>query len=319
MRTSFGLLALILSLLAASVALEPGTPSPAERDSEVTITEPPDDDVCLLVGLEYGPAFSDVLWLDVVQQFGNPDAHEVDWVRLKRDALTATCFDPHNYVVYLGTGVIFAHFAKDIDVSDQVLLQGVEHNPDNSKLLVQLGYNAYFVRGRPREASGYWARAARLPDAPRYLGTLAAMARFQAGDAADALRIAEQLLADAEDGMQENYLAFTIQELKSEVRLEAYDRACARFRADTGQWPAEPWTLVDRGYTNVPPEDLFGYPIHLEIDEEREDGRTCIARSEGVGQRQFERAEELVGLHNPENRPGAEVSEPESENDDDDG
>jgi tetratricopeptide (TPR) repeat protein len=264
------------------------------------LVPPPSREIAALTSIEHGPAASDVLWLDVIQRLGAPELTDDIWPRLVRDALTAGRFDPLNYVIYLGTGVVLTHFAKDVERADDVLKEGTQYNPDNSKLWVQLGYNAYFVRGDSEDASEYWRRAATLPNAPHYLGALAALARYQSGDRKDAIRIAEELLPNAEPGLQRNYIEFTIKELKSELRLESYDRACLRYRRETGTWPRQPWTLRDEGYVDAPAEDLFGHPITLDIDESRSEERRCIARSEGVGPRQFERAEELVGSQRPE-------------------
>lgn len=214
--------------------------------------------------------------------------------------MTATRFDPRNYVVFLGTGVLLTHYAKDIDSADEMLQEGTRNNPNNPKLWVQLGYNAYFVRGNAELAADYWKRAALLPNAPRYLGALAALARYQSGSPTEAIKVAEELLGASESGFQRDYMEITLKELKSELRLEEYDDACLRYRQATGEWPAEPWVLQDQGYTSDPPIDFFDHPIYLDIDDEADPSRRCIARSDGVGSRQFERAEELIGSQKPE-------------------
>jgi len=290
-------------LVLAAILLAFGTwlvrPPPVASSSVASVAspaliEPPSRAVAGLTGLEHGPAASDVLWLDVVQELGAEDRAAHRWARIRRDGITAARFDPRNDVVYLGLGVVLTHFANDVEASDAVLSEGTRHNPNNPKLWVQRGYNAYFVRGEPQEASVYWQEAALLPNAPHYLGALAALARYQAGDRDDAIEIAERLFAHAEPGLQKSSLGTVLEELKSERRLEAYDAACRTYHETTGSWPPSPAALRDEGYVEAPAFDLFDYPIHLDIDPARE-SRPCIARSEGVGPRQFERAEELVG------------------------
>ncbi|NJK89988.1 MAG: ABC transporter ATP-binding protein, partial [Myxococcales bacterium] len=73
---------------------------------------------------------------------------------------------------------------------------------------------------------------------------LASLARFQSGDREGAVATGEKLLELMEDGIQKEYVRYALDEIRSEIRLEAFDAACLRYFQDHGRWPEEPRTLI---------------------------------------------------------------------------
>lgn len=291
------LAALVLPLVALSVWLKPERVVPETFSAERI--QPPSREVLQLVALEHRHALSDLLWLQVLQNFGRKRAPPGLWNLVERDLWLAIGLDPRNETPYIGGFVIAHYFARDIEWAEEVLRAGIEAIPNSAKLWTYLGFLHYFVKGQPKEASEYWAQAAKLPGVPRYVGSLAALARYQAGDDENAVKIIEELLAHTDETDPAfAYLEFTRDELLTEERLERFDAACVAFRAQRGRWPASAEELVAAGFVREPPVDVRGHPIELDIDERR--GRPCVARTEFIDYRQFERAQDMVGSEKPE-------------------
>ncbi len=290
-RQALTVLAIVVVAFSTATYLRPPSPVP-EEDWAVEMTIP-DESLLQLVALEHGPAASDLLWLSIVQNLGRRHVPSPLWTMVERNAYIAAGFDPRNYVIYLGTGVMLTHYARRVEASTRLLLKGADSNPDNPKLWVQLGYNAYFVSGHPKRAAEFWSKAAGLPGAPHYVGGLASMARYQAGDSSEAIAMARHLLGTMEPGIERNFIEFTLKELESERRFEAYDEACLAYFEAEGRWPQTASLLHEEGFAKEPPMDFYDHPIYLDIDDSR--NRPCIARTDELTMRQFERAAELVG------------------------
>lgn len=227
-------------------------------------------------------ALADLFWLSAVQEIGRfIEKKEPRVVRLKNWAQLATDLDPRYFQVYRAVATNLTVYNKDADGSDKLLFKGRENLPHRWEFPFLLGYNAYFLRADLRRASEYWQEAAYLPDVPRFVPSLAARSRFQAGDE----KKAEELLLtmiEHLDGEHRRDAEIRLQIVRSEPILRAYDEACVRFFEEKGHRPTEPIALKLAGYVDYPPEDLFGKPIRLD--------ENCRARTSMI----FVREDEAV-------------------------
>ncbi len=236
--------------------------------------------------LEHPLAWADLFWLDIVQEFGRPlDGEKPAFARIARWADIATDLDPRYFAVYHATAIQLTVYARDAVASDRLLEKGYRALEDAWPLPFLLGYNAFFLHGDPEAAARWWFEAARLPDAPRFVPSLAARARVQAGDDLGAESMLLELIeTGALEGPQLEDAQIRLKILRSEPALRAYDEACARVRAAEGRVPAAE-ELFRRGLVTAPPFDLLEKPIVLD------DG--CRARTEYIRLREDELAERL--------------------------
>jgi hypothetical protein len=178
-------------------------------------------------------------------------------------------------------------YARDAAASDRLLRKGRGHLPDAWPLPFLLGYNAYFLHGDALAAAEHWREAAGLPDAPRFVPSLAARAQAQAGDTLGAEAMLLELIeAGALEGPQLEDAEIRLKILRSEPILRAYDEACQRVRAREGRLPSAR-ELFERGEVPHPPKELLDQDIVLD------DG--CRARSEYIRVRDDEAASQLLG------------------------
>ena len=254
------------------------------RESDVRdLIQSPGQDAMRALSLQHPLAFADFFWLSAVQEIGRfIEKKEPQVARLKNWAHLATDLDPRYHQVYYGVSVNLTVYNKDADGSDRLLMKGRKSLPQRWHYPFLMGYNAYFIRGDLRAASELWTEAAYLPDAPRFVPSLAARSRFQAGDETQAEALLLTML-DHLSGEHRRDAEIRLKIIRSEPILRAYDEACARYLEKTGKMPASASALKLGGHVKYPPEDLFGSPIELDTK--------CRARTNVITVREDEAVE----------------------------
>lgn len=233
-----------------------------------------------ILSVEHALAAADIFWLGIVQEFGKAiEGQPVDNDSIYGWAQAATDLDPRYLTVYHSVAVNFTVYVKLVDDSDALLRKGREALPNAWRLPFMLGYNAYFLRGDLMSAARYWTEASLLPRRPHFLLSLAARARYQAGDPHGAEKMLAEMIphmtgparADAE---------LRLKAFRSEPILAAYDRACEAYVEQNGERPASAQVLFEAKMVEYPPEDLYGKAIELDED--------CRARTEFITVREDE-------------------------------
>lgn len=275
---------LISSLALAGVALgatiamriavvDPQAETRHNRPLPKAALESPGPEILHLVSFEQRHGVADLVWLGIVEELGSsPKEHQVaSWDWIEREARIGTDLDPKYFIIYYASAVQLTAWAQDADRSDSIASRGKAALPLRWEFPFLLGYNAYFLRKNGILASDHWNDAVLLPDAPRFMPSLAARARFHGDDELGAIQMLEEMLTFLQDGPQREDAETRLQLLKSEFRERSYDEACKKFLADKGRRPQDGKELYEAGYTKEPPVDYLDNPIS--IDE------NCIART----------------------------------------
>jgi len=248
------------------------------------VLESPGPDALRMATIEHPLAWSDLVWLALVQELARPlEGGTLSWSRVFRWAHIATDLDPKYMVIYHAGAIYLSVYSNKVDESDSLAQKGWKHLPEAWQLPFLLGYNAYFVRGDPVPASEWFIEASKVPGSPHYLPALAGRVRYHSGDHSGAIALLEVMIPQLEGPARtdaESRLAM----LKSEQLLAHFDKGCERFLAETGSYPKDGAELAKRGYVRAAPEDLLGNPIMFDAD-------SCTAITEvikvreGVAQR----------------------------------
>lgn len=240
----------------------------------------PGPDVLGVASMEHRIGWSDVVWLELVQELGKfIEGTEASYDRVQRWANIAVDLDPRYFVVYYASAIHLIVYGKRAAAADQLLAKGRKVLPAAWELPFLLGYNAYFLHAEPRRAAQFWQEAVALPGTPHFLPSLAARARFQAGDENGSIAILEEMLSHLE-GPHRTDAELRLKLLKSEFILRRYDEACRRFLAEKGVRPRDGRELHAEGFVSDPPLDLLESAI--EIDEK------CRARTRHIRVREDE-------------------------------
>ena len=254
------------------------------RESDVRdLIRSPGRDSMRALSLQHPLAWADLFWLSAVQEIGRfIEKKDPEVARLKNWAQLATDLDPRYYQVYYGVAVNLTVYNKDAEGSDKLLRKGRKNITHRWELPFLLGYNAYFLRGDLRTASELWKEAAYMPGVPRFVPSLAARSRFQAGDEKEAEGLLLTMLEHL-DGEHKRDAMIRLKILRSEPILRAYDEACRRYFEENGHKPDSADALRVAGYVRHPAKDLFGNPIEIDTN--------CRARTEIITVREDEAVE----------------------------
>lgn len=266
MRSLFASLTLALVTLAATVlfritVLDELARQRREMPLLEDVLRSPGPDLLALAAMEHAPAWADVLWLQIVQDLGA--RYTASYDRVERWANIAVDLDDRYFTVYYASAIHLLVYARRPEPVVVLLNKGRVALPDRWELPFLLGYNAYFLKGDPAEAADFWEAAAKLPGAARFIGPLAARARFQAGDEGGAIAMLESML-DYLEGPALDDARIRLKMLRSEPILQAYDQACQRFLAERGRRPADGAELAAQGFVSEKPFDLLDAPITID-------------------------------------------------------
>lgn len=249
--------------------LEPPPPRAASGADAHRVSESPGREALQVVGFELAPALSDLVWLEMVQRIGASRRVKEEVVEATAALSTwATDLDPRHFLAYYAPATIASSYAGLVDVSDALAERGFDQLPHRHQFPFLLGWNDYFVRGDALAASEHWLEASRIEGAPRYLASLAGRARRQAQGPEEALRTLDALIRQLPPGPSRQLAEERAKIIRSEPILEAYDAACQRYYALEGEAPPSAATLMLRGLAQVPPVDLLGHPIELDLERD---------------------------------------------------
>lgn len=284
MKTVGAAAAVILAFILLPL-LEPA-PVPSVIGLENVEVISPGRPALALASAGHGLALADLSWLQVVQRMGTPGFERTKgwtrWLHARSDLTTD--LDPRYLTVYDASSVYLSAYGSAADLSDALAAKGARFLPREWKFPFMLGWNDYFIRGRPADAAEHWRQAALLPGAPFYLGSLSGRARRQGtGNIDESLKFLAEMRESVTDARQREMIEERMKLLESEHILQAYDAACTRYHEETGSWPGSAQELFMAGWVAAPPQDLLESPIHLDTSEQR-----CVARSELISVREEE-------------------------------
>lgn len=278
----------ILGLLIVQMRLKVLDPQDQARKSAVvdrSVIVSPGSDILQIAALEHRHLWADLFWLELVQELGTKkQTGEAVWNQIYQWTEIATDFDPLYETIYRSVSVHLSVYGKKFDDSDKIAEKGWKHLPHSWHLPLMIGYNAYFEKGDATRGSEYIYHAARIPGSPRYLPALAGRMQFHSGDESGAVSLLEMMI-DSLEGPAKEAAIYRLKAMKSEPRLRLFDDACERFVTDTGTTAKTGEQLVEAGYLDILPFDLFGSAITFNKINE------CVAVTEEIPLRESQAKE----------------------------
>jgi hypothetical protein len=266
----------------------------AQMRMDDDVLRSPGPDTLSLAAMEQAPMWADILWLQIVQELGKPaEGARASWDRVQRWSNIAVDLDEKYYTIYYAAAIQLITYANRGLAADDLLMKGRKALPNRWELPFLLGYTAYFLHGDATSAAEWWEEATRLPESPHFMPSLAARARYQAGDELGSIAMLESMLESLE-GTHRLDAEIRLKLLKTEPRLRAYDDACKVFQSKQGRLPRDGQELYAAGLVTEEPFDLLGDPITIDND--------CRARSKYIIIREDE-ARQRIGKQGREGKP----------------
>ena len=152
------------------------------KDPVVGVSYLPTSEALRLVSLGYEGMMADMLWLRTVTYYGAwaKGDHGLDFFRELTHRVVD--LDPWFIEGYKFGAFVLADDLERMDEAEELIVKGMERNPEDWELPLTYGLIEYTVRLDDEEAARWFRIAASKPDAPEMTHRLAAFVTSRAGD-----------------------------------------------------------------------------------------------------------------------------------------
>jgi hypothetical protein len=229
----------------------------------------PDGEVLKFVSLGYQNVVADLIWLRIIQVFGDRTVTEdgYNWIYNALDAVTT--LDPQFVQAYLAGSMTLTVMADHVEQSNRILEKGIAADLEEWRIPFTLGFNYFNFLRDYRHAAKYVEMAATMPGTPDWLPLLAARLHVQADDPQLALEFITRVYEATTDEGLKVKLEIRIKEVMIERDLMAMKRAVERYQVRHGSRPERLSQLVETGILKHIPLEPFGgtYTLDSETTE----------------------------------------------------
>ena len=225
------------------------------------------------VMLSFTNLASDVYWMRAVVHYGSErraPATEHRFALLYPLLDVTTTLDPH-FDVAARLGAIFLSEGYPggpgrPDQALQLLEKGLASDPTRWQYRHDIGFvNYWWLKNYP-EAARQFELGGRMPGAPEWLRTMAAVTLARGGDRDAARRLWSEMLAAADVDWMRRAAQYGLQQLRALDDLDGLRARVDSVRAQTGRVP-ETWAaVVAAGLLDAVPADPTGTPYILGAD-----------------------------------------------------
>ena len=268
MKPRAAAIAALIALAAGSVALQ------AARDSryasETTATRLlylRSGETAKRLALEYDALAADMYWIRAVLHYGgdrlqDPGADRYELVYPLLDLTTS--LDPRFQIAYRFGAMFLAEPPPGgpgrVDLAETLLKKGMAATPERWQYPHDLGFIYYWQKQDFKTAAMWFQRASALPDAPAWLGPVAAGMLARGGDRASSRQLLTRILEGADQEWLRQAAARWLRQLDALDQMDQLNALVAEFQRRAGRQP-ESWVdLIRVGWLPGIPVDPAGHP-----------------------------------------------------------
>jgi hypothetical protein len=274
--------ALGAATLAAAIALSAATRHHGDRlrppsvETQLEVPALPAD-VARPLAFGFRSLLADLTFLEAIQVLAQRKA-DVTYAaalpldrKLQRLITYSVDVDPRFAGAYRLAGTALPHETIDRKVNGvlgaaQILRQGVRERPDDWHIPFLLGFLESYYLGDVAEAGRHFAQAARLPEAPGYLGLLATRVEAHGGDLTSATQIAETMAAQAQEEDARRQWEERLLLLREEKEIRVLESAIDRWREVHGSVPRSLDELRAARWLGSAPQEPHGTTYLIDED-----------------------------------------------------
>lgn len=221
--------------------------------------------------LSYDALLADLYWIRAVQHYGGTKLStdpnkQYDLLYPLLDLTTS--LDPRFNVAYSFGSIFLAEPSPGgpgrPDLAIALLEKGLRAQPEKWELAQAIGFVHYWSRQDYDEAAAWFAWAAAFPNAPVWMGPLAATTLAEGGRRESSRLLWQQVARDAEDEWFRNEAGRRLRQLDAMDQLDVLQEAVSAFQQRLGRLPSGWDDLRGAGYLQGIPVDPAGTPYRLE-------------------------------------------------------
>jgi hypothetical protein len=272
MRRRFFTPVLLVLLMASAIGLqalrERGGELPVTADSVLYVRSPA---ALQRLALSYDAILADVYWIRAVQVYGKTrlgQSADPSFGLLYPLLELTTTLDPNFDVAYSFGALFLAEKPPGgpgrPDLALKLLERGVAAQPDDWRLYQAAGFVHYWSYRDYVKAADWFGRAAKLPEAPIWMGSLAAVTLAEGGNRQASRLMWGQIQKTASDDWFQREAARRLKQLDAMDQIELLQKVVDAFVARQGRAPADWSELARGGYVRGAVVDPNGEPYRLD-------------------------------------------------------
>lgn len=223
------------------------------------------------MALSYSAVLADVYWIRTLQYFGGTrlsiDSRK-DYALLYPLLDITTTLDPHFNIAYRFGAIYLAESypggAGRPDLAVRLLEKGLKHRPDNWRYLQDIGFVHYWWRSDFAEAAAWFEKASKVPGAPWWMKSMAAVTLAEGGDRRSSRVLWQSLLTTADNDWLRGEAERRLAQLDAMDELDRLEEAAKRYTMATGRVAASWGELIRAGYLAREPFDPTGTPYRID-------------------------------------------------------
>jgi hypothetical protein len=176
------LIALVAAALVWGAATYVSPPTDATLAGERDLIYYPSGRFLKQAALGYDQAAAAVLWLRIIQYYGEHHRGDRTFGLLYHMCDITTDLDPHFEEPFIFGSFVLISEGRQPGPGMDLLRKGRRMNPESWRLFFESGFVEYIAWDDTHKAARYFARASRMPGAPEYADRFAAWVSLRAGD-----------------------------------------------------------------------------------------------------------------------------------------
>jgi tetratricopeptide (TPR) repeat protein len=216
--------------------------------------------------LDFDALAADIYWIRSIQSYGRDlkNRNQSDRFALVGPLLDlTTTLDPHFLIAYR-FGAVFLAFEPPNgpgrpDLAIQLLEKGLKADPTRWQLAYDLGFVHYFHTRDNAAAAEWFERAAAMPNAPSYIGPLAAITKAP-GNRQGARQML-RTLAVSEERYIRQAAERALQQLDALDAIDQLESLVGRFNEIHGRYPSGWQDLIADRALGAIPADAYHVPF----------------------------------------------------------
>jgi len=264
--SAFAVVLLITSILLGSGAslsysknwLRENTKASVDANSDTPLYLP-ETGYVELVTMGFNNLIADILWFNTINYFGKQfqqGGKDYKWLAHMCDLVTD--LDSRREVEYEFCANMIAWEAKDFNKAQKVLTRAIENHPKAWRFYYLRGFNSWYFLLDKKAARDDLQIAARLPNAPQFLASLASSLMVETEDAKTAIKFLGELYHSAKDANEKAALAQNIKRAQLGIDIAALQKAREQFNLKYNKDITSLSDLVNAGIITSIPKDPFG-------------------------------------------------------------
>lgn len=217
------------------------------------------------VSLSYSAVLADVYWLRALQHYGGQrlaKGGKKDYTLLYPLLDITTTLDPSFVVAYRFGAIFLAEGypggAGRPDLAVRLLEKGVRHRPDYWRYLQDIGFVYYWWAADYQQAAAWFEKAARVPGAPWWMKSLAAVTLAEGGDRRSSRLLWQSLVAGADNDWLRNEARRRLAQLDAMDQMDQLETLVRVFTSRVGRLPSSWEEMVRVGFLRGVPSDPTG-------------------------------------------------------------